>query len=237
MMLLLLLFLIWLREGIVSMHFWDSLIFSSSILIVVVFVYGAGSIVIFPLVRMLLLWWINFSLVVIITIIILVDTLAILVLSIRSCTNIGFWFDGCCSWKFERRHQLPFWRFIDTLILRALYILEGFLLLLPLFVSSPSFLILYTLMMTTFLFAVFIPFFLPDLTHILLHTLSLFSLWTFLRRVFTIKDIGIFSSRTCIILILRVNWHVQLRTIIEDALFIWANNLVILETARKRNFF
>ena len=233
-MLLLLLFLIWLREGIISVHFRNSLIFSSSILIVVFFINGAGGIVSFPLVWMWLLWWINFFPVVISSVI-LVDTLAILIL--RSCTNIAFWFGWWCSWKFKRRNQLPLWRCIDTLILRALYILEGFLWLLLLFVSSPSFLIIYTLMMTAFLFAVFVPFFLPDLTHILLHPLSLFSSWTILWWVFAIKDIGIFSSRTCIILILRVNWHVQLRTIIEDALFIWANNLVILETARKRNFF
>jgi hypothetical protein len=138
-MFLLVLFLIWLlREGVVTMHLRDSLIFSSSILIVVVFVNGARGIVNMPMVFMCLPWWINFLFG---ESIISMRTLTILILSIRSCANCSFWFDGCCSWKFKRWDHLPLWRCLSALIQWALCILEGFLWLLLLFVPSSAILI------------------------------------------------------------------------------------------------
>ena len=235
-MFLLVLFLIWLlREGVVTMHLRDSLIFSSSILIVVVFVNSARGIVNLPMVFMCLPWWINFLFG---ASIISMRTLTILILSIRSCANCSFWFDWCCSWKFKRWDHLPLWRCLSALIQWALYILEGFLWLLLLFVPSSAILILSAMVMTALLFAVFFSFFLPNFAHILFHPFSLFSVWNFLRWVFTIEDIwGAAFSRAFVVLILRINWNFQSRTIIEDALFIWAKNLVILETAWKGNFF
>jgi hypothetical protein len=229
-MLLLLLLLIWLlREGIVTMHLWDSLILSSSILVVVVLINGAGSIVNLFLRHMSLLCWINFFLAVIS--IILVSTLPLLVLSIRCCARSDFRFDGWCSRKFKRWNYLPLRRCLDTLIVWALSILERFYFVLLLFLPSSNLLILFTLMMTGFLLAVLVPFILPNFAHILFQSLSLFSVRNFLWRVFT--DIG--GGTSSWTYMNRVNRLV--RTIIEHAQIIWVKNLVILETTWKWNFF